>query len=187
MARVAELMEAWARERDGSPEEILRWRATAFLHDALRDAPPAELRQELGREAEGLPDSVLHGPAVAARLRREGVEDPELLRAVASHTTGHADLGEMGMALYCADFLEPGRSIEPEWRASLRDRMPRELAAVTREILEAHLHHLLDRGLPILPDTAAFWNRLVGWSARGPDRAAGDGPPGPAGALRAGA
>lgn len=72
------------------------------------------------------------------------------------------------MALYCADFLEPGRRLREEWRAALRERAPRELEAVVREILQARIRHLLERGRPLHPETIGFWNRMTegrGWAS----------------------
>lgn len=169
MARVARLLERWVRERGGEDEEALRWRAAAFLHDALRDAPPGELRATLDGELGGWPATLLHGPAAARRLRSEGVEDEELLRAVAYHTVGHPDFGALGMALYCADFLDPGRRFRPEWRADLRARLPDDLEGVTLEVAAARIGHLLDERRALHPATSAFWNRLV--AARTPERA----------------
>lgn len=164
MARVAALLDAWARALELGEDERLRWRAAAYLHDALRDAPPATLAPLLGEELAGLPGALLHGPAAAERLREDGVEDDELLSAVAFHTTGHPDFTRLGRALYAADFLEPGRAFQAERRAQLRARAPEGLDAVVREVARARIAHLVDRGLPLDPRTAAFWDTLVGES-----------------------
>lgn len=161
MERVSALLEAWATARGEAPDDVIRWTAVGWLHDALRDASPERLRALLEPPLSQLPDRVLHGPAAAARLRDEGVDDEALLRAVAFHTLGHPELGALGMALYAADFLEPGRSLRPEWRAGLRERMPDELEAVTREILGARIRYLVESGRPLFPATVDFWNRFA--------------------------
>jgi 2-amino-4-hydroxy-6-hydroxymethyldihydropteridine diphosphokinase len=161
MARVADLLDAWAHALKLDEDERLRWRAAAHLHDALRDAPPATLAPLVGEELAGLPEALLHGPAAAERLREEGVEDEELLAAVAFHTTGHPDFGRLGRALYAADFLEPGRAFLTERRAQLRARAPAGLDAIVREVARARIAHLVERGLPVDPRTEAFWNTLV--------------------------
>ena len=127
--RVAGLLDDWAVAGNLTPEERTRWIAAGYLHDALKEKPEQELRALLTGADRELPEPVLHGPAVAALLRREGVTDEELLSALAHHTLGHPDLGRTGCALYAADFLEPGRDLSNEWRASLRARMPGEMAA----------------------------------------------------------
>jgi 2-amino-4-hydroxy-6-hydroxymethyldihydropteridine diphosphokinase len=98
---------------------------------------------------------------VAVMLRREGVDDDELLRALAYHTLGHPELGRTGWALYAADFLEPGRDLKNEWRAALRARMPGEIAAVVKEILAARINFLIEHGRPVRRETVEFWNRVA--------------------------
>jgi len=161
MGRVAGLLREWAAERGLPREESARWVAAGWLHDALRDAPPAELRPLIPAGAVAFPDPLLHGPAVAARLRAEGVDDEGLLRAVAYHSVGHPDFDDLGVATFCADFLEPGRGFRPRWRAGLRRRMPEELYGVAREIVAARIRHHLDEARSVHLRTVELWNRLV--------------------------
>lgn len=160
--RVASLMDAWAARLGLDAVERRRWRAAAWLHDALRDAAPDDLRPCVPEWARDLPGQLLHGPAAAVRLEAEGATDRELLDAIAYHTLGHPSLGRLGRALYLADFLEPGRAFEPAWRASLRARMPGALDEVLREVVEATIVHLLRTGRRIRPETTAFWNAIAG-------------------------
>ena len=163
--RVAQLLSRWSRAL-GMPEaDRARWTAAGWLHDSLKDAEIGELRRLVGAELEALPERILHGPAAAARLADDGVEDAELLDAVAWHTLGHPRLGRMGMAVYCADFLEPGRNLHNGWRERLRERMPDALRHVTRDILRARIEHLLAETRPVRPETMGFWNRLAGGEA----------------------
>lgn len=162
MARVSALLGEWAQTLGLSEDEQLRWASVGYLHDALRDADPEALRSLVPTELAGLPDRLLHGPAAAERLRREGVQDHELLHAVAFHTLGHPGLRRLGRALYLADFLEPGRDFLNEWRTELRGRMPTDLHGVTLEVAEARIHNLVKRHLSLRPETVGFWNDLVG-------------------------
>lgn len=161
LERVAALMKTWARARDLSNSDVRRWTAAGVLHDALRDADPEDLRDQVPPGLRDLHGKVLHGPAAAARLKKEGVDDPSLLRAVAYHTLGHPGFDDLGRALYAADFLEPGRSFSAGWREQLRERMPDDLDQVAREILEARIRHLLDRSRPVRPETMEFWNVMT--------------------------
>lgn len=161
MSRVARLMGEWAAALQLTAEDQVRWRATAFLHDTLRDADGETLRHDLVEPFRSLPPSFLHGPATAARLAREGVEDEELLEAVCYHTLGRPGLHPLGRALVIADFLEPGRPQLPVWRAALRARMPDALHDVFREVVARRLHVTLDRALPLRPEFVAMWNALV--------------------------
>ncbi|HSG47780.1 MAG TPA: HD domain-containing protein [Longimicrobiales bacterium] len=162
MERVSALLKGWAKAAGLPKEERRRWRALGFLHDALKNVPAEQLRDLVREDLRDLPGAVLHGPAAAAMLRHDGVEDESLLLAVAYHTLGHPRLDDGGRALYAADFLEPGRNLRNKWRSSLRDRMPAELEAVTKEILAARIIHLLRRGRTVQPETMAMWNSLAG-------------------------
>ena len=154
IARVAALMGEWADGLGLAPEDKERWLAAAWLHDALREAPPEELRYYVPESLRELPGKLLHGPAVAALL--DGRADAELLDAIRYHTLGSARFGTLGRALYLADFLEPGRRYTPEWTAALRARMPHELDAVLREVVEARTTHVQEHGSVLHPETVAF-------------------------------
>lgn len=159
MARVAAVLSEWAAALQLPTDERVRWAAAGWLHDALRDAPAETLRPQVPPELRDLPPLLLHGPAAAERLRDDA--DEAFLAAVRYHTVGHPALDTLGRALYLADFLEPGRDFEIEWRASLSARMPAELPEVLIEVLDARIRHLLDRRKPIRPETAAFWSALT--------------------------
>jgi HD superfamily phosphohydrolase YqeK len=160
VGRVAALMAEWADALALDSDERDRWLVAAWLHDALREADPDELRRTLPAAYADFPGPLLHGPAVAERL---GDALPaEVADAIRYHTIGHPGLTSLGRALYLADFLEPGRDFLPVWRAELRARMPHDLDAVLVEVLAARIQHLLASRKPIRPETAAFWSRAVG-------------------------
>jgi HD superfamily phosphohydrolase YqeK len=161
LARVADLMERWAGEIGVGPEETIRWRAAGLLHDALRDAEPWDLRPLVEPELQALPDEILHGPAAAACLRRDGVRDEPLLLAIAWHTVGHPGLDRMGRALYLADHLEPGRGHASALTEALRARLPAAMDAVLVELAAERIAHTLGYRQPLLEPTVRFWNDLV--------------------------
>lgn len=154
MGRVAALMAGWARGLGLPVDEVERWAAAGWLHDTLRDADPDQLRPEVPAEYRELPGKLLHGPAAAERLK--GLADDELVGAVRCHTVGSPKFGVLGRALYLADFLEPGRTFSPEWTESLRRRMPAEMDAVLREVVEARIGHVLKNSGTVHPETRAF-------------------------------
>jgi HD superfamily phosphohydrolase YqeK len=161
---VAALLDAWG-DRLGLPEsDRLRWRAAGHLHDALKDAPEEELRVLAAAAAPGggdLPPPILHGPACAARLEAEGVRDRDLREAIAWHSTGHPSFGLLGRFLYLADFLEPGRTAQEEWRAALRERATAAPTAVLQEVLRWRIENLLRRGKPVALPSVELWNRVA--------------------------
>lgn len=158
MQRVAELLGCWADAQGLSRRDALRWRAAGWLHDALRETPPDELRALVAEPLRTLPGKLLHGPAAAERLRAEGMNDEPLLLAIAYHTLGHPDLDELGRALFIADYIEPGRRYHPERLAALRARMPQARDEVLGDVLRARLERLLREGRPMRAETVAFWN-----------------------------
>jgi predicted HD superfamily hydrolase involved in NAD metabolism len=159
--RVADLMDDWARHQGLDGAACDRWRATGLLHDALRDAPAQHLLPWCETEFRDLPDSFLHGPATAARLAAEGLDDAEVLDAIRYHTLGSPDLGRLGRILIAADFLEPGRRQHAEWRGDLRERGRTDLDSVIREVVRARIQKCMDAALPVRPEMFGLWNRLV--------------------------
>lgn len=137
-----------------------RWLRAAWLHDALRDAPVDELRRR-APWAEG-PVELLHGPAAAARAAEDGEADQGVLDAVRYHSVGWPGWDMTGAALYCADFLEPGRRFDPDARAELARRFPTAPGDVLREVARRRLQWLIHSGWAIPEPTWRFWNGLFG-------------------------
>jgi len=157
-ARVADLMSEWAMTLGRGASEIVRWTAAGHLHDALKDAPVADLEPLADS---GWPEPLLHAPACAARLREDGVRDEELLLGITYHSTGHPEFGLLGEYLYMADFLDPGRRFLAPEREALRERLPGDREAVLLEVLRHRITSLLDHGALVLPASLLLWNRVV--------------------------
>ncbi len=157
--RVAALLALWAEALGLSEDEQVRWRAAGRLHDALKDAAIPVLR-ELADD-DSWPEPLLHGPAVSARLAREGVDDDEFLLAVACHSVGHPSFRALGEHLYLADYLDPGRP-ETGDRQALRDAMPAGREDVLPRVIMHRIEHQLAERRPVLSASIDFWNRTVG-------------------------
>jgi 2-amino-4-hydroxy-6-hydroxymethyldihydropteridine diphosphokinase len=144
----------------GVPDsERNRWLKAVWLHDALRDAPTAEL-ESYAPSSSG-PPALRHGPASAARAKAEGETDRGVLDAVRYHSLGLAEWDMVGRALYCADFLEPGRSeLGPE-RAALAERFPANPQEVLYAVARLRMVHLIESGWEIPQPTLRFWNSLA--------------------------
>ena len=164
--RVAELAAHWALEMGVPDSERHRWLRAVWLHDALRDAPEAELLR-WAPSASG-PQELRHGPASAARAKAEGETDRGVLDAVRYHSIGLAEWDMVGRILYCADYLEPGRTHEREWRADLARRLPTQPALVLHQVARARVGHLVSSGRMLLEPTVRFWNSLVAGSPASP-------------------
>ena len=159
IGRVAVLMDGWAEAMKLPAAERERWRRAAWLHDALRDAPDEELIRWAGTDT--LPVELLHGPAAANRAEHEGTSDRGVLDAVRWHSVGSDGWDAVGRALYCADYLEPGRKFEREARAALAARFPADPAGVFRDVARARLLWLITSGWSLPDTTVRMWNSLA--------------------------
>ena len=156
IARVAALMEQWARELRIPTDEATAWRDAALWHDALRDAPEETLRALVPRA--DFTAEMLHGPAAAVRLERDGERRAEMLDAIRWHTVGSAGWGRLGRALFMADFLEPGRRFLPADRAFLAAHVASDFDGVFRQVVRMRIEHALREGYTLFPETVALWN-----------------------------
>ena len=146
----------------------------AWLHDAWRTASPEAARAAILAAGEA-PDAwivrhapvLLHAHAASAWGRAEaGESDPRVLLAVRHHPTGHPAWGDLGRALYVADFCEPGRRFAAAVGA---DRLVERAAAsaagltgVAGEVLALRLARSIREGRPIHPDSWRVWNVWAG-------------------------
>lgn len=155
--RVTTLLDQWALQLGLPADEAEAWHDAGRLHDAMRDAPEARLR-ELAGDLPQYALEMLHGPAAAERLRREGETRLELLDAIRLHTVGSGDWGALGRALYMADYLEPGRRFARGDRAYLAAQVPRDFDGTFRQVVRARLEWSLREGLRLYPEAVALWN-----------------------------
>lgn len=145
--RVAALLSAWAVAMHTPEPERARWLRAGWLHDALRDAPHAT--------------ELEHGPRAAARAAEEGESDQGVLDAVRYHSLGYARWDAVGRMLYLADYLEPGRTFDQEWRRARAARVPDDRDRVLEEVATRRITRVLDGRWPLVREAVDFWNSLV--------------------------
>lgn len=155
--RVVALLDQWADSLDLDDAERLAWRDAGRWHDALRDAPESTLRELSGDDTS--PVALLHGPAAANRLARDGEGRQDVLEAIRWHTIGSPGWGRVGRALFMADFLEPGRRFDREQRAFLARHLPADFDGVFRQVLRSRLEWSVREGKQLFPGTVELWNR----------------------------
>ncbi len=127
--------------------DVHKARVAGLLHDLARLFTPARLLSEC--EMRGIPiepferahPMLLHARLGAAIAReRFGIEDDEILSAMAKHTTAAGRMSPLDCVVYLADSLEPARTF-PE-RRELWELARRDLRAAMREtLLTAFRHH----------------------------------------------
>lgn len=158
IARVEALLARWADEMRIPERERRDWRDVALWHDALKDAPEAELRALVDDAPFDV--QMLHGPAAAAKLEQLGESRGDVLDAIRYHTVGSLQWGRTGQALYMADFLEPGRSFRRRDRAFLARQVQHDFAGVFREVVRMRLEWTLQEGYSLFPQTIELWNAV---------------------------
>lgn len=157
--RVTAVLDGWAASLRLPPVEAQAWHDAGRYHDALRDAPESVLRALAGDHSEYTVE-MLHGPAAAERMRREGEVREELLDAVRFHTVGSGRWKRLGRALYMADYLEPGRKFSRGDRAYLAAQVPVDFDGTFRQVLRARLEWSLREGMRLYPEAVALWNSV---------------------------
>jgi HD superfamily phosphohydrolase YqeK len=158
--RVVALLRSWAVTLKLAEDEARRWSRAGWLHDALRDAPEAEMRR-WAPHIDG-PVELRHGPAAAARAELEGERNADVLSAARWHSVGWEGWGWTGRALYCADFLEPGRSFDRPARAALATAFPDDPDGVLRDVVACRLTYAEAQGWSLPPESVAFRKAICG-------------------------
>ena len=87
-----------------------------LLHDYARDLSRetllelAEKAGLIGCPVDRLAPDLLHGPVAAWLVPQKlGIDDPEILQAIAVHTLGSENMSQLDKIIYLADLIEPGR------------------------------------------------------------------------------
>lgn len=155
--RVARLADRLAQRHGEDPAKA---RLAGMLHDLARLYSGSELIAQ--SELRNLPigaferaNPILLHAALGAELAREefGIDDPEILCAIAKHTVGGVHMSRLDCVLYLADGLEPGRDFFE--RAELEILAMRDLGAAMRETIARSLRYLAAQGISAAPQTLA--------------------------------
>ncbi len=95
-------------------EDPLKAEIAALFHDMYRSTPASVLNMYVRQL--GLPKNIMdnpnlsHGKIAAVIMKRDyGIEDEDILNAVAYHTTGRAGMSKLEKIIFLADAIEPGR------------------------------------------------------------------------------
>ncbi len=104
--------------------------------------------------------ALLHGRAAAVLLSEDwGVEDRDILEAVANHTFGKAGMGDLAKLLYVADKIEPGREqVTEEYTKRL---MAMTIDGMTAAVVGESMEYLKGKGKKVAAETKAFYDSLV--------------------------
>ena len=138
-------------------------------HDMCKDFSGQELLELAERDGQEIIDfdrqkpSILHGRAAAVILKEHfKVFDPEILEAVANHTSGIIGMCDLTKCLFLADKIEPGRpQSTEEYRENLLS-MP--LDQMLYSVLEENYEYLTKKDLELYPGTREmtdYYKKLI--------------------------
>lgn len=146
--------------------EPARAELAGWLHDYARDLDEGALLR-IGEEegfithpVERWVPELLHGPVGAYLVRQElGIEDAEVLRAIAVHTLGAEEMSVLDKIVYIADLVEEGRNYPgvEKLRALAEVDLDRALLAS----FDQTLRYCLERGFYLHPRTLEARNAVL--------------------------
>ena len=88
---------------------------------------------------------LLHGKVGAYIAEKKYyIEDDQVLNAVKWHTTGKPEMTKLEQIIFCADYIEPGRSVQPNL-SFLRQIAMKDLDLLTYHILKDTLNYLQNK------------------------------------------
>ncbi|HXH20825.1 MAG TPA: bis(5'-nucleosyl)-tetraphosphatase (symmetrical) YqeK [Dehalococcoidia bacterium] len=120
-------------------------------------------------EVERASPILLHGPIGARLLEGEyGYGDPEVLAAVAAHTTARPGMSALEKALFIADKIEQEKVSRKPALAAVRALAESDLDAAMLRFLDLHLIEAVERRWQVHPRTVAARNELLARTPRPP-------------------
>ena len=140
-----------------------------ILHDCAKCMPLKEMQQialthDLTDDPAFLESGALLHSVVGAQVARDryGMEDPEVLEAIAFHNTGHVGMSRLAMCVCLADSIEPTRESYPLLE-EVREMAERSLERALLMSLEGTADFVRQRGRFLHPRTreAIAWLRTL--------------------------
>lgn len=108
---------------------------------------------------------LLHGKVGAyVAETKYHIEDVDIINAVKWHTTGKADMTKLEQIVFCADYIEPGRTVQPNL-SYLRKISHKDLDLLTYHIIHDTLNYLKSKGQMIdyyTEEAYQFYKEKVG-------------------------
>lgn len=163
MLGVARMGECLAR-RYGAPSRKVR--VAALIHDIARAWAAPDLLAFMAERGLSVSEDERRSPVllharVGAELAREkfGVDDPEVLAAIAHHTVAQPGMSDVEKILYIADAIEPSRTFPG--RAALEAAAFRSLDEGMLVCIKSSLEHLNNSRVSAAAPTLALYDELI--------------------------
>ena len=127
-------------------------------HDMCKDFSDQELFDLAAKDGnpiipyEKRNPALLHGRAAAVLMKEKfGIEDKDILEAVAYHTSGVMGMCDLSKCLFIADKIEPGR---PQSTDEYRERLYKmNLEQMFYAVLYENYSYVLKKGYELFPTT----------------------------------
>ena len=140
-------------------EDPVKAEIAGLLHDCAKCLPLKEMQRiarenRLTEDETILESSALLHSVVGAHLARTryGCDDPDVIAAILSHTTGRAGMSKLDMIVWLADTIEPTRAPYPLLdKTRMLAGLSLEKAMITS--LEGTLQHVRKKGDAVHPAT----------------------------------
>jgi predicted HD superfamily hydrolase involved in NAD metabolism len=150
-------------ERYGA--DVKKAELAAIFHDYAKFRPKEEMEQII--IAEKMDPALLeynmelwHAPVGAYLVNKEaGIQDAEILDAIAYHTSGRVGMSLLDKVVYLADYIEPGRSFSGV--DEVRQTAKQNLDHAVIQALRNTVVFLMKRNQAIYPDTFKTYNDLI--------------------------
>lgn len=137
----------------------------ALLHDYAKELPDELFldmieRKRLDPELKKWGNNIWHGLVGVYFISSElGINDNEILEAIALHTTGSKDMSDLDKVVYLADYIEESRNFPGVDEA-------RRLAEISLDKAVAYetahtISYLVQNGIPIYPKTLETYNEFI--------------------------
>lgn len=136
-----------------------------IAHDICKDFGQAVLLSLASRDGheitalEKAKPSLLHGRAAAVKLREDfGIENKDVLEAVAVHTFGKDGMCDLAKVVYVADKIEPGRPhVTKKYLERFEDMT---LDEMTLYVLEENISFLKKKARSVAPESMVLLDSL---------------------------
>lgn len=143
--------------------EVQKAWLAGMLHDYAREWSSKILREYLQKNHVRLPSeakkiSGLWHAYVGAdlALRRWGIRDSAIGRAIRRHTTGAVRMTLLDKIIYVADYIEPHRKLPKV--AEIRRLASKNLDQAVVLVLKQKMLYLIDKEFYIFPSSLKIWN-----------------------------
>lgn len=137
----------------------------ALLHDYAKDYPLEEMERlaKARWNPEGMSqagENIWHGFAAATIAQKEfGVNDEDILSAIAAHTIGWNVMSPLVNVIFIADYIEPGRRFPGVEEA--RELANKNLELAVGYKMKSTIKHLVEEEKKLFLPTVEFYNNWL--------------------------